>query len=178
MNFDQLRHVLRAATDVVPDSDIVIVGSQSVLAARGDDLPPEATRSIEVDLAFLDDADEEKADRIDGAIGELSMFHRTFGYYGQGVGMSTSVLPAGWEARLVELDAPRPGSRVRALEPHDSVAAKLVAWRQKDLEFAGALIEAGVIDAGTLRERIRDLPDRVTTGQRARITAWLDRTIG
>ncbi|MFN8234238.1 MAG: hypothetical protein U0V56_12475 [Actinomycetota bacterium] len=32
--------------------------------------------SIEADIAFFDDADEEKSDKVDGSIGELSRFHR------------------------------------------------------------------------------------------------------
>jgi len=42
-------------------------------------LPTEATASMEVDVAFFDDLDEAKADAVDGAIGELSDFHETFG---------------------------------------------------------------------------------------------------
>jgi hypothetical protein len=176
MNRDQLEHVLRAATDIVPGVEIVVIGSQSILAAReAEMLPIEATRSIEVDIAFIDDPDDEMADRLDGAIGELSLFHRTHGYYGQGVSLKTAVLPAGWEDRLIGLEPPRPGARVWALEPHDCIAAKFVAWRPKDLEFAEALVVAGVIDLQTLRKRIRELPEQVTEAQRARMNAWLDR---
>ncbi len=44
-----------------------------------DRLPPAATASIEVDAAFFNDPDDRKADLVDGAIGELSAFHETFG---------------------------------------------------------------------------------------------------
>jgi hypothetical protein len=37
----------------------------------------------------------EKADKVDGAIGELSTFHETSGYYAQGVSVSTAILPSG-----------------------------------------------------------------------------------
>ena len=50
-------------------------------------------RSIEVDILIPDD--EEKADVIDGTIGELSLFHHTYGYYAQGVDSTTAMLPAG-----------------------------------------------------------------------------------
>ena len=43
----------------------------------------------------------ERAILIDGAIGEGSYFHEQFGYYAQGVGPETAVLPEGWESRLV-----------------------------------------------------------------------------
>ncbi|WP_205861721.1 type II toxin-antitoxin system RelE family toxin, partial [Planosporangium flavigriseum] len=43
-------------------------GSQSVLGAIPEDrLPPAATASIEVDVAFFDDPGDRKADQVDGA---------------------------------------------------------------------------------------------------------------
>lgn len=73
MNRSQLAHVLRAACEITGDPDMLVIGSQSILASHDEDeLPAAATASIEVDVAFLDDADEAKADQIDGAIGELS----------------------------------------------------------------------------------------------------------
>ncbi len=102
MNREQLAHVVRAASTTTGDGDIVIIGSQSILGtAEADSLPEEATMSMEADVAFRDDADAAKADAVDGAIGELSHFHETFGYYAQGVEVSTAVLPAGWEDRAV-----------------------------------------------------------------------------
>ena len=76
---------------------VLVIGSQSVLGSFADgDLPLEATSSMEADIAFFDDPADAKADQVDGAIGELSAFHETFGYYAQGVGVSTAVLPEGW----------------------------------------------------------------------------------
>jgi hypothetical protein len=176
LNREQLEHVLRAATDIVRDADMLVIGSQSVLATfDADELPIEATRSIEVDIAFLDDHDDAKADAIDGAIGELSRFHETYGYYGQGVSVATAVLPEGWEDRLVEISPPRDGARVRSLEVHDAVTSKLVANRQKDEEFATALIEARLIRAETLDERIEALPTDVSDARRAAMRRVVER---
>jgi hypothetical protein len=86
MNAEQLAHVIRAAATITGDGDILILGSQSILATYDEDcLPEEATMSVEADLAFRDDPDASKADQVDGAIGELSLFHETHGYYAQGV---------------------------------------------------------------------------------------------
>jgi hypothetical protein len=176
VNREQLAHVLRAATDIVPGADIVVVGSQAVLATRDEaDLPIEATRSIEVDLAFFDDPDEAKADAIDGAIGELSRFHQTFGYYGQGVSLSTPVMPGGWTERLIRLESPDPAASVRALEVHDCAVSKLVAFREKDREFASALLKAGVIAQAAIAGRVEELPDSVSPARRIEISTWLDR---
>ncbi len=161
MNREQLAHVVRAASTITGDSDIVIVGSQSILGtAEADSLPEEATMSMEADVAFRDDADAAKADAVDGAIGELSQFHETFGYYAQGVEVSTAVLPAGWEDRAVLFDREdsRPGF-ARCLDPHDLVVSKLVAGREKDIEFATSLIAHEFVDAATLLDRA-DLLER------------------
>ncbi len=120
--------------------------------------------SIEADVAFSDDIDASKADAVDGAIGELSQFHQTYGYYAQGVKIQTAVLPAGWEHRTEILDRPdsRPGY-ARCLEPHDLVVSKLVAGREKDITFAAALIEHGFVATPTLYERagLLDQPNAV-----------------
>jgi hypothetical protein len=176
VNREQLEHVLRAAVEIVPGADLLIIGSQAVLATQDEStLPIAATRSIEVDLAFFDDEDDAKADAIDGAIGELSRFHETFGYYGQGVSVTTAVLPDGWEDRLVTLESPGTVGRVRVLEAHDCVASKLVADRPKDREFAEALLEARIVDPRTLAVRIDLLPKSVTPDRRAAIRANIDR---
>jgi hypothetical protein len=110
---EQLEHVLRAASTIAQDPDMLVIGSQSVLGAIPEHrLPEEATASVEVDIAFFDDASEAKADLVDGAIGELSQFHETFGYYAQGVSLSTAVLPEGWRTTLPMFD--RGPSPVRA----------------------------------------------------------------
>jgi hypothetical protein len=176
VNREQLAHVLRAAVAIVPGADIVIVGSQAVLATRDEpDLPIEATRSIAVDLAFVDDPDDAKADVIDGAIGELSRFHETFGYYGQGVSLTTPVQPEGWIDRLVALESPDAAARVGALEVHDCTVSKLVAFREKDREFAAALLSVGIIDAGTLDDRLEVLPASVSKARMVDLSRWLDR---
>jgi hypothetical protein len=157
---EQLEHVLRAACSIAESDVALVVGSQAILGSFPDDaLPPAAARSIEVDIAFFDDPGELRSDLVDGAIGELSTFHETFGYYAQGVGVGTAVLPEGWRDRLVRFATPAsaPGSAL-CLEPHDLVASKLVAYREKDLEFAAALIQAGLVDPAVLHERIDALP--------------------
>jgi hypothetical protein len=151
-----LEHLLRAAATISGDRDVLVIGSQSVLAALAEHtLPEEATASIEADIAFFDDPDVIKADQVDGAIGELSPFHERYGYYAQGVSVSTAILPTGWRDRLVPLDSPAtdPG-RGLCLEPHDCVIAKLLAGREKDLRFAAALVRAQLIDPAVLSERL------------------------
>jgi len=170
---EQLEHLLRAASSIVGDRDILVIGSQAVLGSIPDErLPSEATTSIEADLAFLDDPVDEKADQVDGAIGELSQFHETHGYYAQGVSVVTAILPFGWQDRLISLDTPatEPG-RGLCLEPHDCVISKLVAGRWKDLDFAGALIREHLVDPDVLFERVDLL--QVSPAVKVRLRLWI-----
>jgi hypothetical protein len=157
---EQLEHVLRAACSIVEGDTALVIGSQAILASFADEvLPAAAARSIEVDVAFFDDPGDEKADLVDAAIGELSQFHETFGYYAQGVSVTTAVLPEGWRDRLVRFATPASAPGVAlCLEPHDLAASKLVAYREKDVEFVAALVAAGLIDSDTLSDRVAALP--------------------
>lgn len=177
MTRDQLEHLLRAASRITGDRDVIVVGSQAILGTYSDrDLPDEAIGSIEVDVCFGDDSNNEKSDLVDGAIGELSAFHEQFGVYAQGVSLSTAVLPGEWEARLVVLETPdtAPG-RGLCLERHDLVVSKLVARRNKDYDFVEALLRAGLVDATTCRQRLRATPIR--EDQRSLLDAWLARRL-
>lgn len=168
-----LEHVLRAVCEISGNHQPLVLGSQSILCIYAEDnLPPEAFSSIEVDIAFLDDEDDRLTDRIDEAIGELSEFHETFGYYAHGVSVSTAVLPSGWRERLVVFETREtdPG-RGLCLEPHDLVVSKLVAFRDKDREFAAALLRAGLVSPEILSERMALL--EVQPAIERRLRDWL-----
>ena len=96
----QLEHIIRAAAGSADVLEIIVIGSQSILGAFPD-APEELTRSIEADVFPKESPD--RAIVIDGAIGELSLFHETFGYYAHGVDESTAVLPNGWRERLIPI---------------------------------------------------------------------------
>jgi hypothetical protein len=157
---EQLAHVLRTVARIAGERDILVIGSQSILGSFPEDaLPPEATGSMEVDMAFFGDPDGAMADVVDVNLGEFSEFHDEFGYYPQGVSVTTGVFPAGWRERLVAFEGPgtEPG-RGLCLEPHDCILAKLVRFDEKDVRFAYALVRAGLIDLDTLESRAGRLP--------------------
>lgn len=102
MKRSQLAHILRSACQVTGDPDILVIGSQAILGKFSHVALPEAAwMSVEADISFFDDPNEAKADLVDGAIGEASPFHDSFGVYGQGVTLTTATLPEGWRERLV-----------------------------------------------------------------------------
>src|SRR4051812_3941995 len=100
MTRHQLEHVIRAASATADVRELVIIGSQAILGAFPF-APTELTKSMEADVFPKGSPDLSAV--IDGAIGELSMFHQTFGYFAHGVGPNTAVLPPGWESRLVKV---------------------------------------------------------------------------
>lgn len=149
MNRTQLEHVIRAAAAIAEDDELVVLGSQAILGAFPE-APPELLASNEADVYPRNHP--ERADLIDGAIGELSPFHETFGYYAQGVGPETAVLPPGWPERLVAVCGPGTrGATGWCLDPHDLVVSKLVAGRPKDLDYAAAAVRHGLVDPERLR---------------------------
>src|SRR5690349_20833415 len=93
-----LEHIIRAAGAIADDSDIIVIGSQSVLG-QFPDAPVELLVSLEADVYPKNRP--ERSDLIDGSIGEGSPFEREFGYYAHGVDSTTALLPRGWEDRLV-----------------------------------------------------------------------------
>ena len=78
MRRDQLEHAIRTACQIIGRTEVIVVGSQSILGTfREDDLPIDATMSIEIDiLPIADDIDETArlADLIEGVAGEFSPF--------------------------------------------------------------------------------------------------------
>lgn len=165
MTREQFEHAIRAAGAVLGVNEVLVIGSQALHGSVRGALPAEVSRSVEVDIAAMDDADGRLADLIDGSIGEASMFHDTFGYYAQGVVETTAVLPSGWRDRLVRLETPGTiGVVAWRLDPHDLWLSKAIAGRPKDLEFCLALIGAQLVNGDLLRQRLAeviDLDDKV-----------------
>src|SRR6185295_13232059 len=119
--------------EIANENEIVVIGSQAILGQFPN--APESMRvSMEADLFPLNNP--ERADLIEGSIGELSPFHQTFGYYTQAVGEDTARLPQGWKERLVVVQNENTrGVKGLCLEVHDLLVAKIIAGREKDLAF-------------------------------------------
>ena len=106
MNRSQLAEVLHAASRIVTDGDILVIGSQSILGTYSEDeLPDAAVASIEVDIAFFDDPSYGKGDLVDAVLGEMSPFHENPGFHGQGVEITTAALPPGWQDRVIRMQS-------------------------------------------------------------------------
>ncbi len=153
MTRSELEHVIRAAGSIADDAEIVVIGSQSLLG-QFPAAPAILLASMEAGVFPRNHAD--RADLIDGAIGEGSLFHQSFGYYAQGVSERTATLPDGWQERLVRVSNPNThGVTGLCLEVHDLAISKYVAGREKDLEFTRELARNDLIDKRTLIQRLR-----------------------
>jgi hypothetical protein len=166
---DQLEHLIRACAEIADDRDLIVLGSQAILG-QFPDAPASLLISREADV--YPRSHPERADLIEGSIGEGSLFDETFGYYAHGVGPETAVLPAGWEERLVPVSGEGTrGATGWCLEVHDLVLSKCVAGRQKDWAFAEEAIRSGLADAGELLARLEllSIPGELGASLRARL---------
>lgn len=172
MNREDLEHLIRAAADVTNEYEFIIVGSQSILGPIPNP-PAELKMSAEADMYPLNA--EDKADQIDGALGEGSQFHETFGYYAQGVGSNTARLPDGWQTRLQRIQNDATNGRVGyCLDVTDLFLAKTFANREKDREFNMALLRHGYVSSAHAIEMVALMPadDAQKRAMRARIRRW------
>ena len=156
MTRHQLEHIIRAAAATANVRDIVVIGSQAILGSYPN-APPELTQSIEADVFPMEAP--QRSIVIDGAIGELSMFHDTFGYYAHGVDDTTATLADGWQQRLVKVEnAGTMGAVGWCLDVHDLATSKLIAGREKDLDFVETMVRKSMVSIDTIWKRLEATP--------------------
>lgn len=163
-----VEHVLRAAAAIAQENSFVVVGSQAILL-HFPHAPDELLVSRELDLYPA--LHPEKADLIDGAIGAMSSFDQTFGYYADGVGPETAVMPDDWQTRetLYYIG----DITVICPDVHDLAVSKCVAGRDKDADFVRALFKHQMIELAIMTERIAQLDAAKHPVQH--ITQWTQR---
>ncbi|MDB4913695.1 MAG: hypothetical protein JWM95_1339 [Gemmatimonadetes bacterium] len=154
MTREELEHAIRAACDLADDTEVIVFGSQAILG-QFPDAPTALRQSAEADIAPKHAVD--KVDLIDAVLGENSQFHQTHGFYVHGVPIQAATLPAGWEERAVKVQNRNTREFIGwCLEAHDLAASKLVAFREKDLEFVRVLlVEKMVVPRGSQYLSIR-----------------------
>ena len=148
MQRSELEHLIRASGEIAGDDEIIIIGSQAILG-QFPDAPLGLLMSMEADIYPKNNPD--KADKVDGAIGEGSSFHELHGYYAQGVGEKTAVLPKDWATRLVPVNNENTnGVTGYCLEVHDLAISKIIAGRPKDVKFVQELVRHNMIQEKTM----------------------------
>lgn len=170
----ELEHAIRAACDISGDDEVYVFGSQAILG-QYPDAPETLRQSAEADIAPVTAID--MVDFIDAHLGELSHFHHTHGFYVHGLSIEAAVLADGWQTRAIAVcNANTRNTTGWCVEAHDLAASKLVAFRDKDRDFVRVLILEQLIDPGTLRLRLSQLPDhpQVTEQLLEVIQAWIN----
>ena len=164
-------HILRAAASLSGETRFVMVGTGAVIATANH-IPVAMMLTQEIDIYAEDAADPEwVSDLIDGSIGRYSQFHRTFGYYGDGVSERTAIMPLDWRSRAVEYATPDGAATAVCPSAEDIAVAKLCAWREKDQGWLREAFCSGVAKADRMRELLRGAlpdaaPDRVELHRR------------
>ena len=174
MTREQLEHAIRAACDVAGDDQLWVFGSQAILGSFPDAPEPLRT-SIEVDVQPK--SRPEAVDAIDGALGELSRFHQTHGFYVHGISIASAMLPEGWQNRTVPVCDPiaTHGKTGLCIEAHDLAASKLAAYREKDRDFVRLLLIERMVEAGILMARIRTM--KLEEPSSSRLLNWVRITV-
>lgn len=162
----QLEHVIRAAGAIADVEELVVVGSQAILASFPD-APAELLATMEVELYPA--AEPGRAALIDGAIGEASLFRAEFGYCARGVAPEAATLPPRWRERAVRIR----GSSTRGVSalcprPADLAVSKLVAAGERDLGFVRVLLANGLVSRNAVLAALSELDEaRASEARRA-----------
>lgn len=148
-------HILRAAASLSDHRRFVMVGTGAVIA-RAKHIPATMMLTEEIDI-YADGVDDPEpiSELIDASIGHLSQFHRTFGYYGDGVGPRTAVMPLDWRTRATEYKTPDGLATAICPSADDIAVAKLCTWRDKDQAWLREGIRAGIVNAGRATALLR-----------------------
>jgi hypothetical protein len=148
-------HILRAAAALSGHARFVMVGTGAVIA-MAKHIPVAMMLTEEIDIYVEDAPDPEwVSDLIDGSIGRYSQFHRTFGYYGDGVSRRTAVMPLDWKSRAVEYATPDGLATALCPSAEDIAIAKLCAWREKDQAWLREAFRSGIAKAGKVTALLR-----------------------
>jgi hypothetical protein len=170
---DELEHAIRATCDLANDTEVIVFGSQAILG-QFPDAPPTLRQSGEADIAPKHAVD--KIDLIDAILGEDSQFHQLHGFYVHGIPIEAATLPAAWEERAVKVQNKNTRDFIGwCIEAHDLAASKLIASREKDLEFVRVLLVEAMVAPRKLITRVRRLP--IPEDVKERLVRWVDKTV-
>jgi hypothetical protein len=166
---EDLLETVRAIARHFKADKVFIIGSQSILLSWPDaplilrtsgeiDAYPDNAKLWEITRKELDpNCPPEASEEINALFGEGSAFHRSHGFYIDGVDENTARLPADWDTRAICRDVDVDGRLVLAVAPcpKDVIVSKLARLSDKDKEFVEAYHAARPLDLELVIERIK-----------------------
>jgi hypothetical protein len=145
-----------------------VIGSQAIHGSFRDPDLDVVLRSDDLDIYPRDGYTPMVYEELMLHLGQDSDYHVETGQYLEAVETTLARFPAGWEDRATRtyIGDATIGNAKREVhvvwpEIHDLVVSKLAIRRRKDLEFLQGVIDLGLMDGETLRQRYEAAP-RIT----------------
>ncbi len=179
MTLEQFDHVCRAAAAVAGVKGVYAFGANAIipwLAQAGHSIPlsgVEPSRDVDVTTGDV------KLDLlINGAIGELSLFDKTFSVYAHSVDFALFQAPVNWRQRTGKRIESVSGVEIIVPHPHDLIVSKLSVGRPKDFDFAVSVARLFPMTDNVLNDLVNEFraahPQAEAT-LRANIQIWKQR---
>jgi hypothetical protein len=181
MTLEQFDHVCRAATAIAGVKRIYAFGANAIvpwLAQAGHSIPLSGVEpSQDVDVTTGD----VKLDLlIDGAIGELSAFDKTFSVYAHSVDFALFQAPVNWRQRIGKRIEPVSCVEIIVPHPHDLIISKLIAGRPKDFDFAVSVARLFPMTDNVLNDLVdefRAIHPQAEAALRANVEIWRNKIL-
>lgn len=164
---EDLERTVRAIARHFSADEVFIIGSQSILLSWPE-APAIIRTSGEIDaypgnaklweIARKEiDPHAEASEEINALFGEGSDFHKTHGFYIDGVDEHTARLPMDWTTRAIHQSIRVDNRDVLAIAPcpEDIIVSKLARLVEKDKDFIAAYHKARLLDTNRIEERLR-----------------------
>lgn len=176
-----LERAIRSVSTHFQEDVVVVIGSQAALV--GLSWTPDGMRNTkEIDLYLArvkqwearNPEELEASEEIAGIFGHDSEFHKSFGFYIDGVSINTARLPSGWQERTVFREVKNGSVTVTAVAPSldDLIVSKLAALRPKDKDYILTCNNTFPLDINLLKDRVRSI-EGISDEQQRAIDAFL-----
>jgi hypothetical protein len=117
---------------------------------------------------------------IDGAIGEFSLFDKTFSVYAHSVDFALFRAPANWRQRTGKRTEPVGGVEIIVPHSHDLIISKLAVGRPKDFDFVvsmARLFPMTDVELSNLIDEFHAAHPQAVAALRANVAIWQNKIL-
>ena len=188
---DDLQRVVSTLAREFNTDTIFIIGSQAILMLWPE-APTQLRGSLDIDAYPSnareweksknrpgDDFTSEASEHIEAHFGFGSNFHKTNGFFIDGVDETTAKLPKGWNTRAIVCLFDVDGRAIRAIAPapEDLIVSKLARLKSRDKEFVEIYHRERPLDLNVIEQRIKDTDLELAVAEQAiSFIKWLGRS--